>query len=449
MALRRLPARFQRVELGGDDGIPRVEAQHLLAIERELLLPSVDVELSRVRRFAGPRRRRFGFDELDAKAGEIGFDLRHARGGDRLALAGAGEIRARRFDRLRQLPVLPREEHLLPAAQLVAQLPVAARLRRLALQRAALLLHFKDDVVDAREILLRRFELQLRGASARFVFGNTRGFFDQLAPIRRTRTQDQPDLALLDDRVCLRAEPCVHQQIVDVAQPADPAVDQVFALAGPVQTARDFDFARDRLDDRVGRRRERRREAELDAVRRRRRQRHGGLVPVRARVVAVPVSVAVAVCVAVAVPVMPVIVVLVVLGVVGVVARRGVHHRQRRLGDLLHEAAETQPHFGGRRRLARVAAAEDDVFHPLATQALGALLAHDPRDGVGDVALAAPVRPDDGRHALVEGEFGAVGKRLESVDFQALQAHPLPIADCGLRTADRRVHTQPVRTSQS
>src|SRR5205823_3486344 len=98
--------------------------------------------------------------------------------------------------------------------------------------------------------------------------------------------------------------------------------------------------------------------------------------------------------------------------------------RQRRFGgDRLQESAETQTHFRGGRRLARVAAAEDDVLHPLAAQALGALLAHDPRDGVGLIALAAPVRADNGRHALIEGEFRPIGEGLETVDFQTLQAH--------------------------
>src|SRR5580765_7479168 len=101
----------------------------------------------------------------------------------------------------------------------------------------------------------------------------------------------------------------------------------------------------------------------------------------------VPVSVTVAVRVSIAVPVMRDIAALDAVNAVS--AARDVHDRQRRLGDLLPEAAETQPHFRGGRRLARVAAAEDDVLHPLAAQALGALFAHDPRDRVGDVALAA------------------------------------------------------------
>ena len=96
---------------------------------------------------------------------------------------------------------------------------------------------------------------------------------------------------------------------------------------------------------------------------------------------------------------------------------------KRRAGDGLQHAAEAQPHFGGRGRLARVAAAEDHVFHLLAAQALGALLAHHPGDGVGDVALAAAVRADDGGDALVEGQLGAIGKRFEAVDFETFKTH--------------------------
>ena len=94
---------------------------------------------------------------------EVRFHLRDAGRRRRLALARLGQPRPRRLDALRQLAVPAREQHLLPAPQLLAQPLVAARLRRLALQRAALLLDLEDDVVDAGEVLLRRLELQLGG----------------------------------------------------------------------------------------------------------------------------------------------------------------------------------------------------------------------------------------------------------------------------------------------
>ena len=84
---------------------------------------------------------------------------------------------------------------------------------------------------------------------------------------------------------------------------------------------------------------------------------------------------------------------------------------------------EFQSHLGRGRRLAGLAPAENDVLHPLATQALGALLTEHPRDGIDDVALAAAVRADDGGDALVESEFGALGKALETGNVQFGQSH--------------------------
>ena len=224
----------------------------------------------------------------------------------------------------------------------------------------------------------------------------------------------------------LRAQAGVHQQVVHVAQPADLSVDQIFALARSVQPPRDFHFARDRLDDRFRfGRRQRLVRREVVAARGAGRG-HGrlrlmaGAVPVA---VPIPVSVAMRVAVAVA---------------IAVAVRRSAAF-ERRAAHGLHEPAEPQTDFCGGRRLARVAAAEDDVFHLVAAQALGALLAHHPRNRVGDVALAAPVRPDDRRHALVEGELGPVGERFEAVDletFKTHEHHPMGNADCGLRSAD-------------
>ncbi len=186
---------------------------------------------------------------LDAQPAQIRFDLRNPRGRRGLPLARIGQARPRRIDTLRQLAIATREQHFLPPAQLVAQLPVAPRLGRLALERSALLVDFEHDVVDASQVLLRRFELQLRGAPARFVLGDPRGLFDELPPVGRARAEDQPDLSLLDDRVGLGAKARIHQQLVHVAKPADLTVDQVFALAGSIEAPRDFDVARECLDD--------------------------------------------------------------------------------------------------------------------------------------------------------------------------------------------------------
>src|SRR5262249_36910547 len=162
--------------------------------ELDLLLLPVDRQFALVRRLARRGCARFRFHELDTHAPEIDLDLRDARGRGRLTLARLGEPRARRRDRFGELTVFAREEHLLPPLRLAPGPLIPTRLRRLPLQRAALLPDFEDDVVDSREVLLRRFELQLRRTPPRLVLRDARRLFDQLPPIGRTRAEDHPNL---------------------------------------------------------------------------------------------------------------------------------------------------------------------------------------------------------------------------------------------------------------
>src|SRR6185436_19458657 len=76
---------------------------------------------------------------------------------------------------------------------------------------------------------------------------------------------------------------------------------------------------------------------------------------------------------------------------------------------------------------------EDDVLHLAAAQMFDALLAQDPGDRVGNIALAAPVRPDNGSYALTgEAKVSMVRKGLESHDFEALKLeHQCPSFDAG------------------
>ena len=310
----------------------------------------------------------------------------------RLALSGDRESPSRRFDRAGQISIPSRKEHLFPAAVFFAQPAVASRLRSLSLQRAALLFDFEHDVVDARQVLLGGFELQFCRPSARAVLRDPGGFFDQLAPVCRTRAEDHADLALLDDRVGLGAEPGVHQELVNVAEAAHGAVDQVLALPRTVQAPRDFDVA----SEGVGHLRN-----------------HG-----------VPISIGGVVTVAVLVRWME----LLERGHLG--DRCRCRRNWRRESRWRGKAAKTQANFSGRARLPGIAAVEDHVFHLVAAQALGALLAEDPRNGIGNVALAAPVGPDDGGDALIEGELRPIGEGLETRDFETLETHYCPLLTC-------------------
>ena len=68
---------------------------------------------------------------------------------------------------------------------------------------------------------------------------------------------------------------------------------------------------------------------------------------------------------------------------------------------------------------AGLGAAEDHVLHLAgAPQLFGAGLAHDPADGVGDVAFARAIGPHHAGDAGADGDFGAVGEGFEPLDLK-------------------------------
>src|SRR5262249_13522304 len=97
-------------------------------------------------------------------------------------------------------------------------------------------------------------------------------------------------------------------------------------------------------------------------------------------------------------------------------------------GDLGHAEA------AARRR-----AVENDVGHLAAAEALGALLAEDPADGVHDIGLSRSVGADNGGQAVGEVELRSLGEALEAGQFQALEHGPSPRRGAGSppRTAAR------------
>ena len=70
-------------------------------------------------------------------------------------------------------------------------------------------------------------------------------------------------------------------------------------------------------------------------------------------------------------------------------------------------------------RAAGLGAAKDDVLHlARAAQLLGAGFAHDPADGVGYIAFARTVGPDNAGDAGADRDLGAVGEGFETLDLQ-------------------------------
>ena len=65
-------------------------------------------------------------------------------------------------------------------------------------------------------------------------------------------------------------------------------------------------------------------------------------------------------------------------------------------------------------------ALKDDVLHLAAAQMLYALLAQNPGDRIGNVALAAAIRPDDAGDSVTgEDDFSVVREGFKAGDFEA------------------------------
>jgi hypothetical protein len=155
-----------------------------------------------------------------------------------------------------------------PAAEedLLQKLPVlrflllvAAGGPGLALERAESPLDLGDDVVEPQEVGGRLLELDLGHVLPLLVAGDPRRLLDQLPPLLGLAGEDHPDLPLLDDRVGADAEPGVHQEVADVFQAHQLAVQPVLALAAAEDPAADGDPPLLGRGDRgVGQERERR-----------------------------------------------------------------------------------------------------------------------------------------------------------------------------------------------
>ena len=133
----------------------------LLTVERDLLLPAVDVEFLVVRHVPQPARHGVCLGLGNAQCGERGLNLRQTGGRRRFLLAHVGQSKTRGLDGLRERAVAPGKQHLFPAPHFIAQAGVAPGARRLPLEGALLLLHLIDDVVEACQVLLGRLELEL------------------------------------------------------------------------------------------------------------------------------------------------------------------------------------------------------------------------------------------------------------------------------------------------
>ena len=93
-------------------------------------------------------------------------------------------------------------------------------------------------------------------------------------------------------------------------------------------------------------------------------------------------------------------------------SRRRMEISGRSSGRISFSLERTRADLGDGQGLSRLAPGEDDVLHLLRAQRLRGLLAEHPLHGVDDVALAAAVGAQQGRHAV--GEVDAAPGRRSS-----------------------------------
>ncbi len=96
-------------------------------------------------------------------------------------------------------------------------------------------------------------------------------------------------------------------------------------------------------------------------------------------------------------------------------------------------AHHMQHDFGHAAGLAVARALKDHVFHFRPAQVLHPLLAQNPGDGVGHIALATAIWADDRSYAFTcKNEVSIVRKGLEACDFEAFKLeHWCPSFDAG------------------
>ena len=75
--------------------------------------------------------------------------------------------------------------------------------------------------------------------------------------------------------------------------------------------------------------------------------------------------------------------------------------------------SKTRGHIGHAQGPAGTAAGKDDIFHLGPAQVLDALFTHDPADGIGNIALAAAIWPNNGRDPIFEIDIDLIGKDLK------------------------------------
>ena len=108
----------------------------------------------------------------------------------------------------------------------------------------------------------------------------------------------------------------------------------------------------------------------------------------------------------------------VVFAVAGAVVAPGDHHLVGVVGQRPVGVVQRQGRLGEAHGGALLGAAEDHVFHFGAPEGFGALFAHDPQNGVGNIRFPGAVGADDGGNVVAEPDQRLVREGLKALQFQ-------------------------------
>src|SRR5205823_660803 len=99
-----------------------------------------------------------------------------------------------------------------------------------------------EEVIHAREILLRTFETGFRKPLFCLEFRDARGFLRVHPLICWLAAPDLSDTRLRNQFAGFRAQSSSHEKFLNVSEPAEFSIQQIFAVPGTEQPPRDNNF---------------------------------------------------------------------------------------------------------------------------------------------------------------------------------------------------------------
>ena len=130
----------------------------------------------------------------------------------------------------------------LQPAQLVAQGQILPRPLGLLAQRPGLALQLGVEIADTHQIVLGRLQAARSLLLAVAELGHARGLLKDLTAVLALERQDLVNTPLSDDRIAVAPKAGIHEQLMDVFEPAGLFIQGILAFARAVISPRDHDL---------------------------------------------------------------------------------------------------------------------------------------------------------------------------------------------------------------